>query len=788
MELAEAGSDNKQIGPFVVLRKLGEGSMGVVYAGYDVQLDRKVAIKLVHHHLLDHPEVRVRMIREAQAMARLSSPHVVHVYQVGEHDDGIYMAMEFIDGLTLRDWLRVRPRPWQQVLRTVCEAGRGLAAAHHAGLTHRDFKPENILVDAEDRARVLDFGLAQHDAHGEGPLESQSGEPTEEHEADEPHGSVRLTQRGKALGTPAYMSPEQHFGQPVDPLSDQYSFAITLYEALYGVRPFNGDSWSAIRRQVARGVVPPPPVELRVPKRVFRALARALAYRPEDRWPSLDAMLGALEHDPWRARLRVAGVVSLIGAASTASYLAAAQIAAPPRCQNAGQEWTDVWDEGRAAAVARAFAATRAPFAADVQARVQARLDAYVDAWHAAHRAACEANTSGAQSSHLMDLRIACLGRRRAQVSALVDIFSEADRGVVEHAVQAVAALPSVEACGDVEGLLTAVPPPAEPGTAARVETLRVRLARAASLEATGHYEQGLQLAAQVRAEARLLGYAPLDAEAALVEGSLRIVAARPEEADAALVDALRAAIAHDLHAVAAEAAAKRLRADPEVPKGTQVETVAADRGLRVPRDLRGFAPPAVRVDGRTVTEIHGESRSADEISRLWAYVEERLTGARERATTAAAAATAIVWSCSSAWRLCPAISSSTSGGPRSTGGASGSSSSSTSSSGASGSSGAGAGAATVVRSSFSSAITFLIDARMSSIDGSRDAMAGDIAYCCGGVTPDVTTGSVSVVYGTCCGVTIGFGGSSTGSTVRVETARGAGSLAQSFQLPATRR
>ena len=139
---SEVATDVVQIGPFVVLRKLGEGAMGVVYAGYDVQLDRKVAIKLVHRHLLNNPVVRVRMMREAQAMARLSSPNVVHVYQVGEHDDGIYMAMEYIDGLTLGAWLRARPRPWQLVLRTVCDAGRGLAAAHQAGLIHRDFKPK----------------------------------------------------------------------------------------------------------------------------------------------------------------------------------------------------------------------------------------------------------------------------------------------------------------------------------------------------------------------------------------------------------------------------------------------------------------------------------------------------------------------------------------------------------------------------------------------------------------------------------------------------------------------
>ena len=196
--------------------------MGVVYAGFDVQLDRKVAIKLVHRHLLDRPEVRLRMTREAQAMARLSSPHVVHVYQVGEHDDGIYMAMEYIDGQTLGAWLRARPRPWQVVLRTVCDAGRGLAAAHHAGLTHRDFKPDNVLVDAEGRARVLDFGLAQTErararAYRAEERRRRSTTCTVPEArasiAGDEHPLVRAPDGdGKALGTPAYMSPEQHFG------------------------------------------------------------------------------------------------------------------------------------------------------------------------------------------------------------------------------------------------------------------------------------------------------------------------------------------------------------------------------------------------------------------------------------------------------------------------------------------------------------------------------------------------------------------------------------------------
>ena len=157
-------SEPTSIGPFVVLRKLGEGAMGVVYAGYDVALDRKVALKLVHRSLLHRPQVRARMVREAQAMARLSSPYVVQVFQVGDHGDRFYLAMELIDGATLGAWLRAARRPWRQVLRVFCDAGRGLAAAHAAGLIHRDFKPDNGLVGEDGRARVLDFGLVQTEA------------------------------------------------------------------------------------------------------------------------------------------------------------------------------------------------------------------------------------------------------------------------------------------------------------------------------------------------------------------------------------------------------------------------------------------------------------------------------------------------------------------------------------------------------------------------------------------------------------------------------------------------
>ena len=562
------GAEPTAIGPFIVLRKLGEGAMGVVYAGFDISLDRKVALKLVRRQLLDKPAVRSRMIREAQAMARLSNPHVVQVYQVGEHAGGIYVAMEYIDGQTLGEWLRARPRPWQAVLRTVCEAGRGLAAAHAAGLVHRDFKPDNVLVDGHDHARVLDFGLVQAGSSSEDDMR-QTREDTEVHttlpgqesveRSNNMHWSVRLTQAGKVLGTPAYMSPEQHFGEPSGPYSDQFSFAVTLYEALYGVRPFVGDTWASIKAQVERGVVAPPPADSPVPRRLFKIVQRALDTAPERRWPSLDEMLDTLARDPRRARLRAAAMAGLLGVASAVSFtVAALRSPAEDRC-DAGSELAAVWSPARRAAVVRAFTATGAPFAADVWRRTEERLDAYADSWQAAHEGACLAHAAGLESAGLMDRRIACLARRKVHMRALVDIFAAADREVVENAVQAVAALPSVRACADADELLSALAPPDDPEAAAAVEALRELLARGLALEATGGYAEGLRVVTEARVAARPLGYAPLTAEAALAEGSLLAASARPLEAEAALTAALRVAIAHDLHAVAAAAAARRI-------------------------------------------------------------------------------------------------------------------------------------------------------------------------------------------------------------------------------------
>jgi serine/threonine protein kinase len=240
------------IGRYVVLRRIGAGGMGVVFAAYDPQLDRRVALKLLRTGIgLGEGEARARLVREAQAIAQLSHPHVVAVYDVGTAVGGdVYIAMEFVEGDTLTSWLRAWDRTWREVVAIFLDAGRGLAAAHAVGLLHRDFKPDNVLVGADGRVRVTDFGLARSlmAAAEDGELQ-----PTPELAALR----VTLTATGAVMGTPRYMAPEQLAGKDVSAAADQFSFCVALYEAVYGVHPILGDTAAKMLEGGAR-MRPPP--------------------------------------------------------------------------------------------------------------------------------------------------------------------------------------------------------------------------------------------------------------------------------------------------------------------------------------------------------------------------------------------------------------------------------------------------------------------------------------------------------------------------------------------------
>jgi predicted Ser/Thr protein kinase len=267
---ADPLAPGQMIGRFVIRERLGEGGMGIVLAGEDPDLGRRVAIKLVRSEV-DLPAYRARLLREAQAMARIEHPGVARVYEVGEHAGRLFVAMELVPGATLMTWVRVQRRPWREVVAVFRQIGAGLATVHRAGLVHRDFKPDNVLVDRDGKARVVDFGLAR--------VTSPSAPVS-------PELAASLTRTGMVVGTPGYMAPEQQLGDEIDARADQYSYCVALREALLSGA---GGEWS------------------RIPRRLRAVVARGLAFEPDERYPSMDALIAALGRATGRGRVVIAG-------------------------------------------------------------------------------------------------------------------------------------------------------------------------------------------------------------------------------------------------------------------------------------------------------------------------------------------------------------------------------------------------------------------------------------------------------------------------------------------------
>jgi serine/threonine-protein kinase len=287
--VAERGApleEGARLGRYRVERPVGRGAMGAVYAARDLDLDRPVALKVLHPPRLEHADadVRARILHEARAMARLSHPNVVSVYEVGEAPGQTpFIAMELVDGATVDGWLSAAPRSREEILRVFREAGEALAAAHRAGLVHGDFKPQNVLVAADGRARVTDFGLSRH------ALAALDGEP-------------------QPTGTPAYMAPEQMDGA-VTPAGDQFAFCVSLYQALTGRRPFEGRGLAELRAAIQRGLPMRGPAGF--PSALHAALRRGLSADPSQRFADLPALLAALQaRTSWRSQWRRIGLAA----------------------------------------------------------------------------------------------------------------------------------------------------------------------------------------------------------------------------------------------------------------------------------------------------------------------------------------------------------------------------------------------------------------------------------------------------------------------------------------------
>ncbi|KIG13315.1 High-affnity carbon uptake protein Hat/HatR [Enhygromyxa salina] len=531
----------QEVGRYVVLERLGAGAMGVVFAAYDPELDRRVAVKLLRPRGRDQASARARLVREAQVLAKLADPNVVTVHDVGDHAGQVFVAMEYVRGVTLDERV-AGTEHWKSTLELLLQAGRGLAAAHEAGLVHRDFKPHNVMVSDKGRVRVMDFGLARVDAAPDPSAGAGAGVGVPgdgDGDGDDVAGTTAkgslsqsgtITRAGALMGTPAYMAPEQFAGCPADAASDQFAFCVTCFELLYGERPYRGETVPEIAAAVTLGEVVPRPAGTRVPAWIHRIIVRGLSRDPAMRWPSMRELIAALERDPSVTRTRwltVIAVTLAVGVAIFGQYQASDHGKQTDRavqfCAGLDQHLVGVWDPERRAATRAALLATELVYASATWERVEAGLDAWSTAWVEHRRDACRAtHVRKEQSEQVLDLRVKCLDERLRDFRATVELLAHADATVAERAVEFVGALPSVDACADVARLRARVPPPTDPKIASRITRLEDDLARARAAYRAGKYSDGAALAEPILVEARELGYPPFLARALGVVGILR--------------------------------------------------------------------------------------------------------------------------------------------------------------------------------------------------------------------------------------------------------------------------
>jgi serine/threonine protein kinase len=501
------------VGRYVVLQRIGAGGMGVVYAAYDPELDRKVALKLVR------PGLRARashLAREAHALARVSHPHVVAVHDVGYCGDQVYLVMEFVAGHTLRGWLSARARSKTEILAILAAAGEGLAAAHRAGVVHCDVKPENIMVDPERGARITDFGLARS-AKAEG------------------------ASSGTIAGTLGYMSPEQLRGEAVDASSDQFSFAVTVVEALTGEQPFPGATRTERLGAIARGA---PPLKRTVggpvPPGLAGALARALQADPARRWPGMDDLVRAMRPRRTSRALAVAGGLLAAAAIATAAGVGFERRASAERmvCRGATDKLGDVWGPRQSETVARAFSSLTLPYAGDASKTVRGMLDAYAADWARTYTLSCESTRlRKEQSETVMDAQMGCLDDRRRELGALADELSRPTEKTAERAVQAAAALTSVKSCLDPRSA-RAHRAYATPALEARADLVAGRIAHAKVQLDVGNDKAIAADLDSALADARELDDRRLVAKALLLRGRIEMTKGDPAAARRSFVDA----------------------------------------------------------------------------------------------------------------------------------------------------------------------------------------------------------------------------------------------------------
>jgi tetratricopeptide (TPR) repeat protein len=502
-----------RVGRYELREPLGRGGMGVVYRARDATLGRDVAVKLID---VATPAAAVRALREARALAALAHPNVVAIHDAGEHDGGVYLTMELVAGRSLSAWLAEAPRATADVLAVIADAARGLAAAHRAGLVHRDVKPSNILVGDDGRTRIADFGLAR---------DADAAAATTAPPAREPLGAA-VTATRHLVGTPAYMAPEQLRGEPADARTDQFALAQTTWEALAGAPPFAATRVDERLAAIAAGPrLPTGDARGGIPAHVERALRRALAVDPAARFVSVEAFAAALLPPRRRGRLAAAAVAIGLAGGAAAFTLAAGDDAQPADPCARPADLAGTWDPARRAALRAALVESGAAYGADVADRLARVVDDWADGWRDASIATCRA---GRRDRADGALRAGCLASRRAALDALLGAVVAGGRDTLDGALQAAQDLPGAGACAD----------PASPAAALASGALHDALA---AIELRFALKDPTLAPAEVTTlagRARDAGEPAIAARALLHAGLVHLSRDAPAEAEAALREA----------------------------------------------------------------------------------------------------------------------------------------------------------------------------------------------------------------------------------------------------------
>jgi len=585
-ERVEAGD---RFGRFTVISTLGTGGVGVVFKAQDPELRRTVAIKLLHPTGAA-PHEQAQMRRKAQAMAQLQHPNVVAIHEIGVEHGRLFIVMDYVEGCTLRSWLCAQERRGGDVLEMFVAVGRGLAAAHDAGLIHRDFRPENVLVGNDGHPRIVDFGL----------VPDVDNEATE-HSADALSAAAKVDAVGESIRTSAYMSPEHFLCQPVDARSDQFSFCVSLHEALYGVHPFPDDTAEELRAAILEGRRRVLSKRTSAFKWVDSVLDRGLALAPEDRWPSMDRLLHALTHDPAATRRRVVASGLALAVVGGLGFLGATFTDVERSCATlAAESLRDAWSDERARGLATQLAGASLTYIRDLSTRVPPTLDRYAEAWTATRVESCEARRRGEVTAETYEQISTCLDWRRRELESTVLAIERAPPDTQMQAARVVSSLEAAHACLDAEIVAARYVSPS-PEAVDEVEAIRETLIELRRLDNLGNNEDVEQALVELGGRVRATEHPPLIAEYRIRLGKTQLRLGKQDEGLANLRVVLRDSLRAGDDERAAAAAVAMMR--PSTPEG-------------VP-DLS-----ALKVYGGLTRSLHARSPAAKAGSSMTYYLQ----------------------------------------------------------------------------------------------------------------------------------------------------------------------